>query len=206
MKKIISACFLISCAILLVGCSQKIPLSENDSQQLKSIYVNPDIKKPTSISHKGKAQATVGTSVGVVGLLVSAAIDHHDSEAVTHLSKNIDINKIVCDEWKKKLAEKGYKEKQGADVVLVTEISDYGLSVSDIFTKTYRPILSIKAKLIKNNRVIWQDSDQFDPSLDNSLPQYNLEEIKQNPNYIYVMLDKEAERIITRMLDNMKKA
>lgn len=207
-KKISSYIFLIS-IIFSSGCVtlNHKPLSPKDSQSIKSVYVNPEIKKSAKMYELTHEQNVAGMALGPVGVLASAALKNHAESTQEFSERNkIDIRNIVYQRWKKQIKNRsGLKlEDKPADTVLITEIPQYGISIPHGFSAEYVPVLTLNAKLVRNNQVIWQESGLVLP-LTRGMPRYKMNAILEDPQKLRIMWDKAAEKIINEMLVDINK-
>lgn len=195
---------------LLSGCAtvEHVPLSHNNYNSVKTVYINSEIKKPEKM-YEFVSGSEFGLAFGAIGGAISGAVNAHSAVSTQqYAEKNqIDIRKIVYQQWKNQINEKTkFKlSNQPADAVLTTNIVLYGVSIPHGFSSDYIPVLSIDAKLVRKNQIIWQDNEQVMPLTSSGLPRYKMDQIMSDPKKLYVMWDKASEKIINEMLDNMKK-
>jgi hypothetical protein len=195
--------------ILLSGCATvtHVSLSKQNNQLIKTVYINPEIKKPEQM-YEFASGSQLGAAFGLVGGVVAALAN--ESAAIStqkFAEKNqIDIRKIVYERWMSEVAGKSKFKlvKQPGDAVLTTDIVVYGISIPHGFSTDYVPMLTLNAKLVRNNKIIWQDSERVLP-LTGGLPRYKMDQIMNDPKKLYAMWDKASEKIINEMLVDMDK-
>lgn len=202
-------CFLGFNIMLLSGCGivQHVPLTNNNYNSIKTVYINPEIKKP-KMMYEFASGSELGFAFGAIGGAISGEINANSAIATQqYAEKNqIDIRKIVYQQWKNQIIEKTkFKlSNQPADAVLTTNIALYGISIPHGFSSDYVPVLNLNAKLVRKNQIIWQDSEQVLP-LTSGMPRYKMDQIINDPKILYKMWDKASEKIINEMLNDMKK-
>lgn len=89
------------------------------------------------------------------------------------------------------------------DTILSAEIVSYGIATPGGFSTDYQPTLIIDAKLVRNNKIIWQDRGSVQAIIMSDSPKYKMDEIIADPKKLYAMWDKASEKVINEMLDNM---
>lgn len=193
--------------VFLAGCgATRIPLSPENAKQIKNIHIKSDIKKPERMSYQGR-WANAGVGFGLVGLAVGKAAGMKGENEMRNLAVgHVNITDIVYQQWARQLNQANFNLKQPEDATLVVDIDHYGIMVPNVFTNKYYPIVHINAKLIRKNKVVWQDSGQTNglyPSED--VPRYDFEEIKKDPKKLQAMLNKASEKVIVSMIQDMKK-
>lgn len=199
----------ISSSILLSGCAtvNHVPLSKDNSHLIKSIYVNPQIAKSKKM-YEFVSGAEFGFAFGAAGGLVSGVANGNAAETMQDwVEKNrIDIRKIVYARWLHQIKDKtNFKlANMPTDTILTTTIEMYGISIPHGFSTDYIPVLVANAKLVRNEQVIWQDTDSVMP-FTSGMPRYKMDQILHDPKKLSQMWDKAAEKIINDMLDGMSK-
>lgn len=189
-------------SFILTGCATHIPLSKENQQNLKEVYIKADIKKPD-----GVYQFSSGGQFGLVGAAARLAIDSaNGTKSATELTKinHIDISKIVYQAWNKELSQYSrFKiSNKPTDTILETKIINYGISIPHGLSSNYVPVLIMQSKLIRNNQVIWQDRESILP-LTRDTPQFEMDQIQKDPEILIYMWNKAAEKAIKLMVDDM---
>lgn len=190
-------------SILLNGCVH-IPMDKQEQQSIKSVYINPTIKKPDKAY-----EFRNGDEFGLIAIAARHAIDsaNGQNESMKTLAdkNHIDISQIVYQAWKNQLSNSQYQTSNGpSDVTLSTEIKQYGISTPPYFSNSYVPVLVIESKLIKHNKVIWQDRESVNVFAD-KLPKYQMYEIFLEPNNLKIMWSKAADLAVTKMMADIRK-
>lgn len=80
----------------------------------------------------------------------------------------------------------------------------YGISIPHGFSTDYVPVLAVNAKLVRNNQIIWQDSERFLP-LSKGLPRYKMNAIISDPKNLSAMWDKASAIVVNKMINDMNK-
>ncbi|CAC9443892.1 hypothetical protein BSPLISOX_2916 [uncultured Gammaproteobacteria bacterium] len=152
-------------ALFLSGCSSSIQLAQKDSNRIKSISFNQNVKIPDKVFYQGSRQ-TVGLMFGAIGILIAHSSETNDDLIMAHLKKNnINIGKIAIQEFEKQIkhnsrfANKRFVSNQeNADATFVLEVSAYGIAKIQGFSNLYKPVLRLTGKLVDNqNKTIWED-------------------------------------------------
>jgi hypothetical protein len=209
MKKIVT--ILTISTSLLTACQTvpHVPMNKQDRAVIKSVYIKPEMKTPEKMFEYRNSNAIAPALLGPVGVTLAykASQDAATSLKATLDKQNIDIRKIVYRQWNKQLSnDHVFKIANSSDdTVLTTDIISYGLTIRHGFTSDYVPALGLNAKLTKNNKVLWQDSEILLP-LTSGLPRYKMEQILSNPNNVAIMWDKAAEHLVAKMIVDMNKA
>lgn len=195
--------------MMLSGCASvnRIPLDKQAAQSIKTVYVSNEIKKPEQM-YEFASGSQWGMAFGVVGGVVSGIANLNAAESTQQFAEKnqIDIKKIVYNRWISQVPEKTKFKlaNKPTDAILTTEIVLYGISIPHGFSTDYVPMLTLNAKLVSNNKIVWQDSGRILPLTD-GLPRYKMDEITADPKKLYAMWDKASEKMINEMLDNMTK-
>ncbi len=196
-------------AILLTGCAtvSHVPMDKQNSKVIKTVYVNPEIKKPATM-YEFASGAQFGLLGGAVGGLLSGVASAKEAMTTQQFAEknNIEIQKIVYQRWINQInSNSRFKlSNKNADATLVTDIVLYGISIPHGFSTDYVPVLFINAKLMRDDKIIWQDSEQVS-CLANGMPRYKMDQIISDPKKLYAMWDKASEKIINEMLADMNK-
>jgi hypothetical protein len=192
----------------LVGCAtvSHVPMSQQNKVAIKKIHVNPEIKKPEAM-YDFASGAQAGFAFGPLGGIVSAEVSQKEAKIVqTYAEKNnIDISKIIYKQWQAELLNKSnfqLTESKNAPQ-LITDIVVYGISIPHGFTNYYVPVLRVNAKLMNDNKIVWQDSDSVS-LLASDVPRYKFEEIMSDPAKLQAMWSKASEKIVLDMIKDMK--
>jgi hypothetical protein len=206
MKKFLFFIFLFN-VFLLSGCTSlpHIPLSAQNSRSIKTIYVNPQIKKPKEM-YEFVSGAQVGLMFGLAGGMISAVVNEESAASMKQfVEKNgIDIRQIVYQAWLNEINKKSkfkLNNKQGANAVLITNIILYGITIPNGFSTDYIPILTLNAKLIRHQQILWQDTEISD----HNTTRYKMDQILHHPETLKRMWDEAAEKTISKLLRDMNK-
>jgi hypothetical protein len=192
--------FLSACATV-----KPVPMTKENRQTIKTVYVDPKIKKPDQM-YEMAAGASVGYGFGLVGAIVAGAVNGNAAEKTQTFAEknNINIQNIVYKKWQDQLNSKHTFKLTNSpnDAVLITEIENYGISVPHGFSNSYVPVLALNAKLVRNNQVIWQNREYI-TTLADGLPKYKMDEILKDPKKLYAMWDQASDRIINKLVTDM---
>lgn len=202
-------CFFALMSLLLSGCAsvQHVPLSQQDRQTIKAIYVNPTIKKPKEM-YEFASGSEFGFAFGAVGGLISGIANENAAASTQEFAEksNINIQKIVYQQWMKQL-ESNTRFKlitKPSDTILATEITLYGISIPHGFSTDYIPVLAVNATLTHKQKIIWQDSERVMPGT-SGMPRYKMDEILNDPKKLYIMWDKASEKVMNEFITDMNK-
>ncbi|MES9968975.1 MAG: hypothetical protein ABW092_03015 [Candidatus Thiodiazotropha sp.] len=158
MKKLYIILFLISCLIVFNGCTTVTTekLSKQEIDSLKTVSLEyPVISGNLRVWCALCAFTWVGEYNGIEYTDLNAL-----HEAV-YLDNEIDITQIVYEELIKHIKSNfklRYAETDG-DLVIKTEITQYGFGPPSPFSPKLSPSLSVRLSgLTNNNKVIWQSN------------------------------------------------
>jgi hypothetical protein len=184
-----------------------MPISKENSQSIKTVYLNPQIKKPEKM-YDFASGSQVGMAFGAIGGLVSGMASEKEGESMQQFaeSNKIDIRKIITRQWENTIREKSrFKlSNQPNGAVLTTDIIMYGISIPHGLSSDYVPVLAINAKLVRNNQVVWQDSGRVLP-MSSGMPRYKLDQIVRDPAKLSEMWNAASGRIIGEMVADLNK-
>lgn len=206
MEKVSFALSCVMSVVMLSGCASHMALTKENSAAIKTVQIDPNVKKPTEMNYLSSSGARSATIGGVVGLALTQGSMNAESAELQNLAKKnqIDITKIVKDTWMSELnAKSRYKvgESHG-DVVLVSEIENYGLLVPHALTNALSPQIRIKSTLKKNGKVVWTDTATIMP-LNGKTPRHSFEEIERNPEYLNEMWRKATQLAVDEMIADL---
>lgn len=187
--------------IFLASCSttNNHVSSLQGQKQIKTVYINPDIQKPNNIYGAETRTKLKSFYQGMTtGFVTNTTANTADT-----LAKNneIDIRNIVYQKWNTQLATNPsikLTHLSSTDTVLITSIDTYGVGIPLGLSNKYMPVLALNARLIKNNRVIWQMSERIYP-LTKGMPNYSMDDIRRDPTKLYAMWDKASEKLVQNM-------
>jgi uncharacterized protein involved in high-affinity Fe2+ transport len=209
MNKIQSFC-IVFLFTALTGCAsmRHIPLAPEHAKAIKSLSIDSEIKKPEAMYEVANG-SQYGALFGLAGGVASAINDHIEAKNTKQFAENhhVDIQKIVYQQWVKQFKEnRKFKLSSGhSDAKLETEIVLYGISIPNGFSSDYVPVLTLSAKLHRNNAVVWQYDDFVSPLAD-GMPRFQMNAILNDPHKLELMWDRAAERIIQKMILDMEKS
>jgi hypothetical protein len=208
MKKKIFIGVLLFNFFLLSGCATTnthVSLSKRNRQSIKTVYIDPDIKKPKEMDMLTTG-AQWGKGFGIIGSVIGDGINEGAAVSMTKVAEKnqIDIRKIVYEHWRGQGRSKLKFDKKPTDVVLITDIVMYGIATPHGFTTDYVPTIMLNAKLVRNKEIIWQDSQRTFP-LTEGLPRYKWNQIISDPKLLHAMWDKGTEKVIGELLKDMDK-
>lgn len=196
-----------SSIFLLTSCAtvSHKPLSQENARSIKTVYVNPEIKKPEKM-YEFVSGSEFGMAFGAVGGAIAGIANENAAQSTqSFVEKNkVDIRQIINKQWSQQIANKTkYKlSKQPGDTILTTTILNYGISIPHGFSSDYVPILVMNAKLTRNNQIIWQDSGSVYPMTD-GMPRYKINQLMADSSKFNEIWDKASERIVGKMLAKM---
>lgn len=192
--------------VILSGCASHMALTKENSSAIKTVQIDPNVKRPTEMNYISSSAAKSMAIGGVIGAAFSQKSLNAESTLLQDLAKKnqVDITKIVRDTWVAELNSKsGYKSDAGnGDVVLVSEIENYGLAVSSVLTSSLSPQIRIKSTLMKNGKVVWTDTATIMP-MNRKTPKHSFEEIERNPQYMAEMWQKATQLAVDEMIADL---
>jgi hypothetical protein len=194
---------------LLCGCASTVNLQPNDRLTTKTIYIDPKIGGPKILAYSTSDTRLPGTIAGgLVGTMLSGIASAHGVEQFNELTQenNIKIEDIVYNAFVKNIKRRNQfriADPHSADAKLVIEIYKYGIVNYSTFTYYVHPELTLHAKLIKQGKIIWE-KDGFDTTMfGTDEPSYKIAELFRHPQYLKEIWDFKANKIISKLVDEM---
>jgi hypothetical protein len=198
---------LIFAIILLSSCAGggAVQISNQDLNTIGSVSIDPEIAQPEIPFIQGAGNFGAFLAGGGIG----ASIEQQSAGKIfkEYLDRNnIDISKIVYDEFKKVIIEDNILPiKEDSDVKLKLTINGYGFGKSSAFSLSdRRPMLNVTASLInKDSETVWSMKDYI-TNLNSSTDTYTYDQLAENPQLTEKSL-KQVSTILARlMLSNLK--
>lgn len=197
----------VSAVFLLSGCVSTTSLSMQDRQSIHTVMVDKNISVPKDIYIYGPNEALPLAAGGLIGGLMSAPAAKNDQRDMQQLvsDNHINIGQIVRNQFINQInSSTGMKvnNRGYVDANLVIAIKLYGVTVTNPFSSVVVPLLSFDAKLIRNNQMVWEGHN-LAKSLDKSLPRYTMQQIQDNPQYLYQMWNFVAQELVGDMVKTL---
>ena len=159
--------FAYSCILFLVSCAGLEPLSPADKNQVHTIAVNQDVLYPDTISYSGpyfhdpseKFKFFFGPMNQLDEPIILAAVKKN----------NIRIDQIVRDEFITAINQQPglHVVDANADATLRVIVHSYGFqapgNLGDYLAAGVKPLLDVRADLIRHGQVIWHGRDYVTP-------------------------------------------
>lgn len=186
-------------SIIFTGCTH-ITMNKQEKQSIKKIYINPEISQPEIMTYY-----TFDEDAILGPFNISFNIARGDELKKLAEENNIDIKKIIYSEFKKKLIIKNNLKIAKSPVnnpILKINILIYGISIPKMLSNDFIPLLTVQANLMKNDKVIWQDSESA-PIFGGNLPRYKMQDILNRPKNLYVMWEQAADDVVNKLLADM---
>ena len=197
-----------SIVIFLVSCAGggAVQISKQELNTLVSISIDPEIKKPDMPFIQGAGNFKAFLIGGGIG----AAVEQQEAGKIfkDYLDRNnIDISKIVYDEFKNAIIEKNiFKITENSDAKLKLVINVYGFGKSSAFSfSDRRPMLNVTASLIKGDKeTIWQKKDYI-TNLNGSTDMYTYDQLAKNPQLTEKSLKQVSAMLAHLILADLKR-
>jgi hypothetical protein len=198
---------IISTVIFLASCAGggAVQISKQELNTIKNISIDPEIKKPDEPFVQGAgnfAAFLIGGGIGVAaeqkvaGKIFKEYLDRN----------NIDISKIVYDEFKNAIIEDNiFKITENSKAKLKLVINVYGFGKSSVFASSdRRPMLNVTASLIKGDtETIWQKKDYI-TNLNGSTDEYTYDQLAANPQLTEKSLKQVSAMVAHLILADLK--
>jgi hypothetical protein len=188
--------FILLSTMLLNACVTNIKISAEDRQSLKTVGLDPDVKRPENLS-----VLVNGETLGLIGL----ALTYSDLEKLNNfdIKHNIDLKKLILTQWKTQLPQRNIHISANSNTILTTEVTQFQILPSVPLSTHYAIQLVMISRLTRNGVVIWQDAEHVIPMTEKDLPAFSLQEIYNNPKDFEIMLNAAAERTIRKLIANL---
>ena len=196
----------LSCFLLLAGCATHIPLSKENSQNIKTVWVNPEIKKPDQMFEHTSASDYGFVVGGLIGELAAAAGDTQSARTIQLSAEknNIDIRKIVYQQWIEQIGKKSkfkLSNQLHSDAQLISEIKIYGVTNAGAYSRRYVGTLTLHAQLVRANAVVWEDTEYSKVTSDTH--KYKFAEIMNDSAKLSVIWNQAAENAVSKLIANL---
>lgn len=155
--------------VMLSGCASTIPLSSDNKARIRHVSVSEEIKLPEKATYYGWDSPLTGTAfIGDSGSqltasLLSEKLNTKDWSITAYANKHhVTPDLILRREFIRQLKSNAHFGKpvvrEAADAHFVLTIKGWGIGQKNTFSKSYKPILRVHARLIDNNgKTIWED-------------------------------------------------
>lgn len=207
-RLLVKSFVIISTVIFLASCSGggAVQISKQELDTIERISIDPEIKQPDVpfIQGAGNFKAfLIGGGIGAAGEQQEAGKIFKE-----YLYRNnIDISKIVYDEFKKAIIENNiFKITENSDVKLKLVINVYGFGKSSAFSfSDRRPMLNVTATLIKgDSETIWKKKDYI-TNLNDSTDMYTYDQLAENPQLTEKSLKQVSAMLAHLILSDLKR-
>jgi len=195
--------------ILLTGC-HTMPLSKENRSHITKISIDPNVPIPKTITFQGNGDQ-VGRVFGILGQGITDSINKKNADTMNQFVKshNINIGTIFIIKLKEEINKSRsfqiVSTKNKPDATLRAAVIGYGLhpAYMGLSVNTMGPVLFVRVKLEKDNKIIWE-TDEIVLPVNVNTPNKTMNELLSNPKVLSDMLgeaSKEmAKKIIQRML------
>lgn len=199
---------LISAITVLVSCAGggAVQISEQKLNAIQSISISPEIAQPDMPFIQGAGNFGAFLAGGGVG----AASEQKKAGTIfkEYLDRNnIDISRIVYDEFKNTIIEDNiFKVSEDSDVKLKLVINVYGFGKASAFSfKDRKPMLNVTASLIqKGTETIWEKKDYI-TALNDSTDVYTFDQLAEDPKLTEKSLKQVSNVLAGLMLSDLKR-
>ncbi len=194
--------------VFLTGCStpKSIPLATENGVSIKSVTIDKNVSKPSSIFWRGTAQAWGGALFGALGAAATSSAGMTDAERMVKFmgDEHIDISEIVYSEVFNQVSASKKFNVSGAgktDASLIFSVDMYGFNKTHPFGSNMNPVIRMTGKLSKpNNEIIWQESEFVsDFASDNDQGQ-SLDTYQKEPAKLKAALTQASKVAVNRLL------
>jgi hypothetical protein len=195
MKIKIEYLLLLILSVFLTACMHTQSFSPENKLIIHTVTIDKTVKIPKGLYY-------LGPGIGYAGII--SALPAFSS--IDQIKNAIAVNNIKIDEIVKNHFIADLKRdthliilKHGkADANLVIEVVNCGFSVPQGFSLSVVPILTVDAKLFRNNSLIWQDHYRV-LSLFEGLQSYTPAELIANPKLIESSWNNAAENAVKNL-------
>lgn len=193
--------------LFVTGCASTQSLNDVDRHALKSVKLDPAVKKDTEMYLLAPG-AAIGMMFGAVGGIVTAIANQNPTVVLQQFvdRHGISIEKIVREEIEAALKSSGKSslvtDAETANATLSISVKQYGFSVPSAISSKVVPVLYLTCEMVdRSGKIIWSAGDRVLPSVFSAVDSVSFEEMKNDPAILEAAW-RQAARIIAENIVN----
>lgn len=201
--------FTLVLTVIQAGCAGTA-LSLEDRARIKTVSVSErDIEVPEELYYFGPGQAALNV-LGVAGGLAGASAAEGPKAKLKEITDReaISVRAIMLSTVKRKVQELNTFKlvESGADAQMKIKITRYGLRISEPMASTVKPWISAEVSLVRSpDSVVFQGKYMPEVMSGKDFAQvYPLEKYLENPALFRTGLEKAADIVVGKMIDELR--
>jgi hypothetical protein len=187
-------------SILLTSCAT-VSLSNQDKANLKKINLSHQVTIPKDMLYVAHGEQYAMAAPGVIEILAANSVAGGDVGEIKNImaKNNINLEELLIKQTSEALSKSGITIDENSNTVMYLSVVKYGFIAADAgFSLTnMNPVLKIDGKIVKNGKIIWQNSSNLGVS---DLPSYSLKDIKNNPEILRRSLTQAAKTVAEKLV------
>lgn len=192
--------------LLLSACAVTTKLTEESESNIRTVSFDTKVKveNPTLIGPT--------PMLGAIGGAIAGAVAYKRGQQLAEYMRQneIDIGEIVLKEFEKQVKEhprfankRFIKDTDKADAKFEFEIVGYGLGVKHGLSSQYRPLLSLRARLVSHaGKKLWERYDYI-TGIGSSTPSYTLQEYFGYSGNMREAYEEVAKQVVSLLMKNL---
>lgn len=200
--------FLLFLMVFLAGCASNMKLDSTMKSRLDAgIAINPVVVIADQPYFFGRTQ-TWAMLGGGVGAAIAAVATSEPEKIKQYLeAEEIDVSSIVLEEFKRQIKNRtdfADRIRDDGKFQIQLEILMYGISVPSGFSSDFKPVLSLRARLMDpEGAVIWKSFDWISPK-NSKTNGHSYDSYFDDPETFKTAFKSAAEVVVSMVLEKLE--
>ncbi len=197
-------------SLQLAACGAK--LTKESFNTIHTISISEQVVVPDQAMNDNPGARMGAAFGGIVGAVAGENTPNKNRDTTSFMeANNIDVGQIVLNEFRDQIKKKAsistkiVDDSNGlADATFKLEIIRYGIGAEHDFSKKYRPLIQMSAKLVrKTGEILWQE-DEFVHHMEESIPAVPREQYYTDPKILQAKFEEVAKLAVTNVLESLE--